>query len=82
MPSVNVPADTWTTVTTTTEQTVLQVSGGKNVFVTTESTGGLDIEDALALGPMFPAVFGSGKTISVYSKGGSARVVWMGWGTA
>lgn len=81
MPSVNVPADTWTTVTTTSEQTIVQVNGGKNVFLTTESTVGLDLEDTIALGPMFSAVFGSGKTISVFSKGGPARVVYMGWGT-
>jgi hypothetical protein len=81
MPSLDVPANTWTTVVTTTEQTAVQALGGKNVFLTTESTGGLTPDDGLAIGPMFIPVIGSGKTVSVYSVGGPARVVYMGLGT-
>jgi hypothetical protein len=81
MPSLDVPADTWTTITTTTEQTAVQCLSGKNVYVTTEATGGLDAAEGLALGPLFIPVFGSGKTLSVYSKGGNARIMYMGLGT-
>jgi hypothetical protein len=80
MPSLDIPANTWTTVVTTTEQTAVQAVGGKNVFVTTEDPSDKTPDDGLAIGPMFIPVFGSGKTISAYSVGGSARVVYMGLG--
>jgi hypothetical protein len=78
MPFVNVPANTWTSVHTTTEDTAVQNCSGRNVFITTVATGSLPAAEGIAVGPMNIVVIQAGKTVSAYSLGGDARVFHIG----
>ena len=78
MPYVAIPANTWTEVEVTTEDTAFQNCSGRNVFITTESTGGLGAAEGIAVGPMNIVVIQAGKTVSAYSLGGDSRVFYVG----
>lgn len=78
MPYVNIPANVWTEIHTTTEDTAFQNRGGRNVFITTEATGSLDPAEGIAVGPMNIIVVQSGKTVSGYSVGGDLDVFYVG----
>jgi hypothetical protein len=78
MPFVSVPANTWTSVHTTTEDSAFQNCSGRNIYITTASTGGLPAAEGIAVGPMNIVVIQAGKTVSAYSVGGDARVFHIG----
>ena len=78
MPYTSVPANTWTSVVTTTEDTAFQNLSGRNIYLTTVATGGLAAGEGLAVGPMNVIVIQSGKSVSAYSVGGDARIFYIG----
>jgi hypothetical protein len=78
MPFVNIPANVWTEIEVTTEDTAFQNLGGRNVFLTTEATGSLAAAEGIAVGPMNIVVIQAGKTVSGYSVNGDARVFYVG----
>jgi hypothetical protein len=78
MPFVNVPANTWTEVVTTSEDVAVQNCSGRNVFITTVATGSLPAAEGIAVGPMNIVVIQAGKTVSAYSAGGDSRVFYVG----
>lgn len=78
MPFVTVPADTWTAVVTTTEDTAIQNRGGRTVYITTLATGGLPISEGIALGPEQAIAIISGKSVSVASPGVAGQVFYVG----
>ena len=58
----------WESVTTTSADTVFQNMGAQPVYLTTESTSGLDFNDGFYLQPNGGAiVVSSGKTVSAVS---------------
>jgi hypothetical protein len=65
MPFVNIPKNQWTSVVTTSEDTAVQNRGGKNMYVTTVSTGGLPLNEGYAIAPGHGLVINPGKTVSV-----------------
>jgi hypothetical protein len=78
MPFVNIPANVWTEIEVTTEDCAFQNLSGRNVFLTTEATGGLGAAEGIAVGPMNIVVIQAGKTVSGYSVNGDARVFYVG----
>lgn len=78
MPYVSIPANTWTSVVTTTEDTAFQNLSGRNLYLTTVDTGGLAAGEGLAVGPMNVVVIQTGKSVSAYSMGTDARVFYIG----
>jgi len=78
MPFVTIPADTWTAVQTTTEDTVFQNRGGRNVYLTTVATGGLAPAEGLVLEPNEAVVVVTGKTVSVSSPAASSQIFYVG----
>lgn len=78
MPFVDIPANTWTTVVTTSGDTVVQNRGGRPLFMTTESTGSLDRDEALEVPVGAGFVFSEGKTVSARSVGVDGVAFYMG----
>ena len=69
MPFVNITKDTWNSVVTTTEDTLVQNRGARTVFITTESTSGKDLDEGIALGSDQAVQIASGKTVSASAIG-------------
>lgn len=78
MAITNVTADTWTEVTTTTEDTAFQNRGGSMMYLTTVATGALDIADGIAVPMGSVAVVSTGKTVSVSFPQGAGSVFSVG----
>ena len=78
MPFVTIPANTWTAVVTTTEDTAIQNRGGRTVYVTTVATGGLGISEGIALGPDQAIAVVSGKSVSVASPSVEGQIFYVG----
>lgn len=78
MTITNVTADTWTEVTTTTEDTAFQNRGGSMMYLTTVATGALDIADGIAVPMGSVAVVSTSKTVSVSFPQGSGSVFYVG----
>lgn len=71
MPYVSVAEDSWTTVVTTTADTVFVNSGSQQMFVTSVSTGGLSVREGFPLAPNSFIVYGAGHAV----KASSAKAV-------
>lgn len=78
MAITSVPAATWTEVTTTTEDTAFQNRGGAVMYLTTEDTTSLDLEDGIAVPVGLVVAVASGKTVSVNFPQGSGSVFYVG----
>lgn len=78
MPYVSIPADAWTAVHTTTEDTAFQNLSGRNLYITTVATGSLAAGEGIAVGPMNIVVIQAGKDVSAYSANGDSRVFYIG----
>lgn len=64
----SVTKESWTSITTTTADTVFQNTSGINpMYITTESTGGLGITEGFYLGPKDAVVITAGKDVSAVS---------------
>lgn len=63
MPYANVNVDSWTTITTTTTDTVFQNKSAKPMFITSEATGGLSTREGFELHPRESIVYGTGHTV-------------------
>jgi len=73
-----VPAATWTSVTTTTEDTAFQNRGGSVMYLTTVATGALELNDGIAVPVGSVAVVGTGKDVSVSFPQGAGSVFSIG----
>lgn len=60
-----VSANAWTSVVTTTTDTVFQNRGGSVMYVTTESTSGRDTADGIAVPQLGAVVISANKSVSV-----------------
>lgn len=60
-----VSANAWTSVVTTTTDTVFQNRGGAVMYVTTESTSGRDTADGIAVPQLGAVVISANKSVSV-----------------
>lgn len=78
MSTITLSTSAWTSVTTTTADTVFQNKSASPVYVTTESTAGLDLSDGFYLGPDQGIVVSSGQTVSAVSFGSPAELFYMG----
>lgn len=78
MAITSVPAATWTEVATTTEDTAFQNRGGAMMYLTTEDTASLDLEDGIAVPVGMVAVVSEGKTVSVNFPQGAGSVFYVG----
>ena len=77
MPFVNVNANTWTVVVTTTENALVQNRGTSPIYITTESTVARPLDEALEV-PVGAAVdIATGNTVSAASIGHVGRVFYM-----
>lgn len=65
MPLLNVPANTWTTVVTTTTDTTFQNRGSRPVYIVTESTSGLPNGAGWELEPRDFITIGTGMDVKV-----------------
>lgn len=68
MPLLSVPADTWTTVTTTTSNTTIQNRGARPVYIVTESTAGLANDAGWELEPRDFITIGTGMAVKANAK--------------
>ena len=73
-----VPEATWTSVTTTSEDTAFQNRGGSVMYLTTAATGSLELNDGIAVPPGSVAVIGVGKDVSVAFPQGAGSVFSIG----
>ena len=74
----SIPAGAWTSVVTTTGDTAFQNRGGSVMYVTTEATGGLDLNDGVAVPPGLVVVISSSKSVSVCFPQGAGSVHYVG----
>lgn len=65
MPLLVVPANTWTTVETTSADVVIQNRGATPVYITTEATGGLDRDEGWEIDSGDFITVGSGMSVKV-----------------
>jgi len=77
MSIVTVTAGSWQSVVTTTADTAIQNQSPREVYITTESVGGLDLKEGLLLAPWFPVIIKTGYTVSASVFGGSADIFYM-----
>jgi hypothetical protein len=77
MPFVNAGKSQWTSVVTTTADTAVQNRGGRNMYVTTESTGSLPLGEGYVLSPGQGIVISTGKTVSVNFMEGDGQAFYV-----
>lgn len=78
MAITSVSEATWTEVTTTSEDTAFQNRGGSVMYLTTVSTGSLDLSDGIAVPVGQVVVVATGKTVSVNFPQGAGSVFYVG----
>lgn len=74
----SVPEAAWTLITTTTEDTSFQNRGGSVMYVTTQDTASLGLNDGISVPQGFAVVIAAGKDVSVCFPQGSGAVHYMG----
>jgi hypothetical protein len=68
MSTKSISKDSWTSVITTSADTVFQNTSDVNpMYLTTESTSGLNFDEGFYLGPKDAVVITSGKSVSAVS---------------
>ena len=77
MSTATLSTTAWTEVATTTADTVFQNKSASPVYITTESTSGLDFDDGFFLGPDQGLVVSSGKTVSAVAFNAAATLFYM-----
>jgi len=78
MAITSVPASAWTEVATTSENTAFQNRGGSVMYLTTVTTGSLELNDGIAVPVNSVAVIATGKTVSVSFPQGPGSVFYVG----
>lgn len=74
----NISPGVWTSVTTTAEDTAFQNRGGSVMYLTTEVTGSLSLNDGIAVPPGLVVVIAAGKNVSVCFPTGAGSVHYVG----
>jgi len=77
MPVANITAGAWTALVTTAADTVIQNQSQREVYLTTEATGGLGVKDGVLLKPYEEVVISTGKNVAIYAHTGTARIHYM-----
>lgn len=78
MPIATIATGSWQTVVTTAADTVFQNQSPREVYVTTASTGGLDLKEGFLLTPWTGSiVLGTGLTVSAVSHDAPASIYYM-----
>lgn len=67
----------WTSVLTTTGDTAFQNRGAKAMYLTTESTGGLNFDAGFELTPGQAIIIGGGQTVSAVTFDNPADLFYM-----
>jgi len=78
MPFVDLPAGTWTTIATLSADSIFQNKGHRNIFITTEDTTGLDLDEGASLGPAEAIQVLSGAVVKGSPAGGPGIVYYTG----
>ena len=69
--------DAWTSVLTTTGDTVFQNRGAKPMYITTEATGSLDFDSGFQLMPGQAIIIGTGQAVSAVTFDNSSDLFYM-----
>lgn len=77
MATQSVTGTTWTSVTTTTTDTLFQNHSAGSFYLTTEDTTGLPDGDGIRLGPNEGVTISAGKDVSVQAIAGTVVVFYM-----
>jgi hypothetical protein len=77
MPVANISPGAWTALVTTAADTVIQNQSQREVYITTEATGGLGAKDGTWLKPYEEVVISTGKNVAIYAHLGTARIHYM-----
>ena len=78
MSFLTVNPNAWTSVVTTTADTAFENRGARPLFITTEATGSLALDEGYTLHPFSGGiVISSGKNVSVSSPNGPGRLFYV-----
>lgn len=77
MTTAVVSSTAWTSILTTTGDTVFQNRGAKPMYITTEATGSLDFDSGFQLMPGQAIIIGTGQTVSAVTFDNSANLFYM-----
>ena len=77
MTIATVSSTAWTSILTTTGDTVFQNRGAKPMYLTTETTGGLEFSEGFELPPGQAIVVGTGQAVSAVTFSNSADLFYM-----
>lgn len=64
MPFVNIPSNTWTSIVTTTQSTIVQNRGTSVLYLLTGSTSGINLDAGLEVPPGSAVEFTTGVSVS------------------
>ena len=67
----------WTSILTTTGDTVFQNRGAKAMYITTEATGSLEFSEGFELMPGQAIIIGTGQAVSAVTFDNSADLFYM-----
>lgn len=77
MPVVTINPGAWTSVFTTVNETAFENQSPRELYLTTEATGGLGPKDGNLVPPYTDIVISGGKTVSAYAHVAPARIYHM-----
>lgn len=78
MPFIDLPAGQWTTVATLANDALFQNRGHRNIFITTEPTGDLDLDEGICIGPQEATQVVAGASVSASPAGGTGFLYYTG----
>ena len=78
MPFVNIPSNTWTSIVTTTQSTIVQNRGTSVLYLLTGSTSGVNLDAGLEVPPGAAVEFATGLTVSGASINKVGRAFYIG----
>lgn len=78
MPFVNIPQNTWTSIVTTTQSTVVQNRGTSMLYLQVGNTSGVNLDAGLEVPPGAAVEFATGLTVSGASVNKAGRAFYLG----